>query len=736
MSVMNNSKSNLGKLLASENIRIEHRKVRGPFFDVKERILVLPVWKEMSNNLYDLMIGHEVGHALFTPSEGWLDKVKENPGFKTFINIVEDVRIERKMKERYPGLVKPMYEGYTELVNRDFFGCTLADMNTLPFVDRLNCHFKLGVRAGITFNAEEQSLVDRITNVDSWKDVMSLAQELYDVSEGERQDMEDAFDDMMDESMSDMSDSDWSDMMDDMEQQLEDAPPQSSGSKNSRGQHSMRDAINKLRSKGKGDLADRMEKLSERMQEKIQDWANQETASSMTDDALNSSQEKLIDENAYPALYLKWPKLNVKDYVIPYKQVYDNMEFSQHLEGKKNDLYQEYMNINKNYISYLVKEFELRRNAKQFARAQVSKTGSLDMDRIWQYKLSEDLFLQSTVVPDGKNHGMLMVMDMSSSMTDNMKGTVEQTIALAMFCRRVNIPFRVFGFIDNSYAHEEFSQAGIDFENRNDTTYHAVKINDSCFRLKEFFSNKMTLTEFNDAVKKMLMYAETFKYTRGWYSSYETEPRSMQLGGTPLNETVLVLRYIAEQFRKDTRVEILNTVILTDGEASYGLDYVRPDDEREEGRWGRSVVVEDQDSPKAVRMRSYGNNITSSLLELYREITGSRVIGLYISSGRNHKATIQSRFRNDESFNYQDFENAYKKQFLKHRYIGMPVMGYDMSYVVPGDELEIEDVDLDIVIKSAKAKTEKTALLKAFKKVQNSKQISRVFLNQFIQHVA
>ena len=66
MSVSNSEKSILAKLLASENIRIEHQKVATAAFNLRDRALILPIWKEMSADLYDLLIGHEIGHA--TPS--------------------------------------------------------------------------------------------------------------------------------------------------------------------------------------------------------------------------------------------------------------------------------------------------------------------------------------------------------------------------------------------------------------------------------------------------------------------------------------------------------------------------------------------------------------------------------------------------------------------------------------------------------------------------------------------
>ena len=70
------SKSLLARLLVEENITVEHRKVSTAYFDVKNRVLVCPILKDMPTELYDLLMGHEVGHALYTPAQGWHDSIK------------------------------------------------------------------------------------------------------------------------------------------------------------------------------------------------------------------------------------------------------------------------------------------------------------------------------------------------------------------------------------------------------------------------------------------------------------------------------------------------------------------------------------------------------------------------------------------------------------------------------------------------------------------------------------
>ena len=67
MVVKHEIKSQLAKLLATEDLIVEHKKVETAEFNVHTRVLTLPMWEKASNNVYDALVSHEVGHALYTP---------------------------------------------------------------------------------------------------------------------------------------------------------------------------------------------------------------------------------------------------------------------------------------------------------------------------------------------------------------------------------------------------------------------------------------------------------------------------------------------------------------------------------------------------------------------------------------------------------------------------------------------------------------------------------------------
>ena len=146
-------KGNLARLLATENLVVEHRNVPTAQFDVDRRVLTLPNWDRASSIVYDMLVGHEVGHALFTPNEDWTEKVQVP---QSYVNVIEDVRIEKLMKRKYPGLRKSFAGGYAELNALDFFEIQDEDLTEFALIDRINLHYKVGAAALIPFTEEEK----------------------------------------------------------------------------------------------------------------------------------------------------------------------------------------------------------------------------------------------------------------------------------------------------------------------------------------------------------------------------------------------------------------------------------------------------------------------------------------------------------------------------------------------------------------------------------------------------
>ena len=176
MPVNHEIKSQLAKLLATEDLVVEHKKVETACFNVHTRVLTLPMWEKASNTIYDLLVGHEVGHALFTPDEDWIKERKIPP---QFVNVTEDARVEKLMKRKYAGLAKTFYRGYEELNDDDFFQLGDEDISTYNLADRANLYFKVGNFLSLDFTVEEQNIINQIADAETFVEALDAAEVLY-----------------------------------------------------------------------------------------------------------------------------------------------------------------------------------------------------------------------------------------------------------------------------------------------------------------------------------------------------------------------------------------------------------------------------------------------------------------------------------------------------------------------------------------------------------------------------
>ena len=176
------SKEILAKLMATENVIVEHADVPTAAFDLINRKLFLPNWKDISDIVYTLLISHEVGHALYTPKEEWESAVMENKDkdLKGVINIVEDVRIEKMIQQKFPGTVRAFKAGYDELEKQNLFGTVGSDIKEYGLLDRINLHFKIGHfgYVNVPFSEKEMSWLPRINACKNFSDVVGLSKEL------------------------------------------------------------------------------------------------------------------------------------------------------------------------------------------------------------------------------------------------------------------------------------------------------------------------------------------------------------------------------------------------------------------------------------------------------------------------------------------------------------------------------------------------------------------------------
>lgn len=184
-------KETLAKLMATENVDIVHGDYRTAAFDIENRILYLPDYVDLGEDVYDLLISHEVSHALNTPIEGYHSATDEEQDekFKGFLNIVEDARIEKMIQRKFPGLKKSYITGYKKLFDEDMFGIkeySQEELDNMLLIDRLNVRAKLGkLASNVNIKNEERHFEEKLNKLKTWDDVVKLAKELFEYCKDE-----------------------------------------------------------------------------------------------------------------------------------------------------------------------------------------------------------------------------------------------------------------------------------------------------------------------------------------------------------------------------------------------------------------------------------------------------------------------------------------------------------------------------------------------------------------------
>lgn len=719
------TKSILAKLLATENISVEQKNISTAAFNPTTRTLYIPNWKDMSNSLQDLLIGHEVGHAWDTPAEGWHDAVCEDATLKGFLNVIEDARIERNIKSRYPGLVKSFYAGYRELFERDFFGVKDVDVNTLPLIDRINLHYKVGAFLNVQFSNDEQSFVDRCATTETWEDVEALAREIHGKAKEEaEQNIEDILEQFEDQSFSDSPDDD--------EESFGEAPVESTEETDEEGE---------LESGFSGGTElDEFDQLFSEDEEdetpaSIKKFVEDGGVGSITDAEFRENEQRLVDnEPKKESVYVTIPtNIDPSRYIKTAASIYKYENFSswsdRNIETVAESNYKEFIAKNSKSVNQMVANFEMKRKASLYIKAKTSKTGDLDDKRLWSYKTSDNLFKQITTIPEGKNHGMIMYLDMSGSMYPNMRGTIEQLIRLSMFSRKVNIPFEVYGFTSiNGYNHTMPVGA-------KDKDYFLEDLT-----LTHLLSSSFTKQQTEMAYKCLLLWRDSFRTPANYRTDIRVDHHGFDMGATPLNATLVVGLEIAKQFRKANRIEVLNTIILTDGEATDYATYWKTVEDtdrlRESSNWGSRAPVILKYGSTVTPMYKTGwahpNAIlTATLIDLYKEVTGSKVINYHLIAKWNKRniEECKSLFTiNHEGDHYTEWD-----QIMSNRSTGLlevkDTVGFDVRYIINGSDLSV-DAELEV-----KSKT-RGDLLRGFKKFAGNKAQNRLFVQKFSSQIA
>ncbi len=750
-------KSNLAKLLATENITIQHNNVKTASFDVKNRVLTLPIFKQKSGDVYDMLIAHECAHALWTPYEEWQNITDKE--LRSYVNVIEDTRIDKLIQAKYPGVVRNYENGFDILEKQNFFGISGRDINKdFMIIDKINLRSKSLNRLPFIFSSNDKDWLVKVDAVKSFDDVLTLAKEMLDWQKDQVEQMtklpdfdnhiisknyelsddEDDFDDEdSDDSQGDNSGADQND--DDADEKNDfnnfgDEKADDEKDSKQDGQSETDDATKEEDKKGeathhaKGAGGDDKPRLLK----------------AITDDSFVQNQDKLLDNSNKGYRYGKIPAPNLKegsaltsyktwlkdmnDYRVKQKQYHNVSKYDSYLDSS----YKKFMNENKKTVMYLVKEFEMKKSAQAYKRASQDKTGIIDTLKLPSYKYSDDIFKKLTIIPDGKNHGMMMLLDWSGSMADCLYDTVKQLINLVEFCKKVNIPFEVYFFTSERKYDREYDASPTSWsQNSGEFAFED-------FNLVNCVSHRMNKKTIDLAMKTLFhmgMYFDN-RYTRrttwqeqsdDYYAQSESWgiPSEYYLGNTPLNESLVYINTLLPMFKKKYDIEKMTFITLTDGAGNY----VKSDIHGGERHDYEKTTVYQINNKKFAQ----DGNITTNLLNHIKKQHDVNVIGFYIVK-KIRRWDIERYIGEYKDWNDKEKKiSLFRKELTKNKAAACTSEGYNKFFVIDGKKMNVENFDMS---KETLKKGTASELKKIFGKSMANRLVSRVILNKFIQEVA
>ena len=720
MAVQQEIKSQLAKLLATEDIVVEHKHVETAQFNVQTRVLILPLWEKASNYVYDMLVGHEVGHALFTPNE---DPPKDIP--HSFINVCEDARIEKLMKRKYLGIAKSFYRGYSEMHDDDFFELNGEDIDKFNLADRANLHFKIGSFTPIPFSAPEKEIITLIQNAETFTDTIAAAKALYNFCKQEKEDesqvdeskeMDAKSDALSDIEGSGDSDTDSSGDSDPTVSDLDSDAPVESG-------------IDHIDNNIGMDDSGLTVETEEILNGKIRDLT--------------------AGEHSYENIYVEIPKVNLDTIIIKNDVIHNHIDegfmrdeehfipqenLPEHLQylysptcfHKPDEEFNKFKKDAQKEVNYLVKEFECRKSASAYARATTSRTGILDTRKLHTYRYNEDLFKKVTVLPDGKNHGLVFILDWSGSMQYVLQDTLKQLFNLIWFCKKVQIPFEVYAFTS------EWNRRGYGDDATTELKPH-YEAKEGLLAVDPYFNllNVLTHKTNGKTLEHQMLNLWRNAYAFANRCCYNYTDR-MRLSGTPLNETMVALHQILPQFKKENNVEKVQCIVLTDGEGSqipYHKEVTRYwEDQPYMGVNGCSndmSFLRDRKLGKTYKLGYGYHQFTDSLIRNLRDkFPSTNFIGIRVMAPRDARHFIGLYHHG-----WEDREKV-ASEWKKNKSVNITKSGYHAYFGLSSATLA-QDAEFDVDDDATKAQ-----IKRAFVKSLKTKKLNKKVLGEFIELVA
>ena len=634
------------------------------------------------------------------------------------------------MRRRYAGISKTFYNGYHELSDDDFFDVADKDISDLNLADRINLHAKIGCFIDVPFSDSEKKILSIVHDAETFEQTLDAAQKVYEYCK--------------DEFNSD----------DDSSEQVGEVKPEEGGNQeieaNDQGEETEEEEFQTPESSTQG--SSQYDPVLEDFED--MDMGGQEGSDEPTVETVNALADKLkdlVDMDGIENVYIELPKLNLEDVIVSNEAIHkvcvdqwvESQEYSEQFGYRKeyglsqnvfeqcDEAYLKFKKEAQKEVNYLVKEFECKKAADSYARSTTSRTGILDCSKLHTYKYNEDLFKKVTTLADGKNHGLVFILDWSGSMQGVIEDTLKQLYNLIWFCKKVSIPFDVYAFTQE-YPLVKWDESRGEMARVTPYTEknHLASVPD-WFSLMNFFNSDVNGRTLEDQMKNI--WRVMWSLSGNFHHGFRT-PLGMNLSGTPLNETLIALHQILPKFKKDNNIQKVQCVILTDGEASplrYHREVQRPWEEDSflgTNYIGTNCFLRDRKLGKTYSfssMNRYSDFTDILLTNLKDKFSDMNFIGIRV---------LQSRDAGQFVRNYTGYiDDSYErimKEWRKEKAFSIKNSGYDSYFGLSSTALS-NDTEFD-----PKEDATKAEIKRAFTKSLRGKKMNKKILGEFIELVA
>lgn len=712
---MKTSTSLFARALATENIFVNFdTAAESASFDLKSRTLTIPDWKA-SDSLRDMIVAHEVAHALYTPAavhESAVESAKQKKlkikGFCACLNVIEDARIERMIKEKFPGCRRDFYEGYKEILDKDIFDLNGVDLGDMSIVDKINLHFKFGILNLMTvpLNEVEKKIIDRVNRVKTYEEVIELATELYE---------------LMDQEM----------------KQKQQIPANGMGGEENF-KTDLDDALGTLEREGVADPGDGKENYSKF------------PYSSYPLPRANSDMGILSYKDLFKEIDHKY-KFVIDAYKVSNPNAVGEINTDMTHLARRVD---EFRKATAPMVRELVMQFERRKAAEEIQKERLKNSGDINPDKLHQYKTHDDIFLRNLVKYEGKKHGMVMLIDWSGSMADCLDGVIRQVFIMTWFCRKAKIPYEVFLYTEQ---HERCFESSLlkNVAKKSESLFDKVEVPEgfelSPVCLRHVFSSDMS-DEDTRKMENFLWMLNAVGDRAEWnhlqnaYGLRNTIPHIFDLHGTPTNEALMMMHDYIPKFRAAKNIDIVDFMLITDGEptglAPHGKYAYTP---------VKGVRVQHLPTGRTLHVKAdkfgYPNNLNLEiqyfLVDELRKL-GAVTVGFSIGGiGGLHYSLVRKFVApnltipsprgctpTEDDKVYAKYNAFYKKEnFLPAEPMLTP--GFDEYYIVRPIRPETGAATADLPSNATLVRIRNN-----FLKNLNSRKHSRIFLSRFIDLIA